>query len=271
MYIQSAAIVSFECRGKETWFHIQVVPDHAPVYRIQRQYPDFIRLAHALKNSMTDVRCHHTMLPSQRIKWVNKKLQRQRQAEELDQFLSTALLLFRSEEEENAAVELMRFLNYHPPYHRTKALPPAPTTATKSKCDERLQVFLFLGPRLFITVRVDRQQVTLDELRDSLNQVLHARGLDPLPHPSVLAYHHVSKPDRQGALHTLTLNRAEPYVDQDSFMNLATARRLAFFSQADPNEHDAIVLLIESDKDLSAAMAGTWRRLTHVTLTCLAW
>ncbi|KAG2228297.1 hypothetical protein INT45_011089 [Circinella minor] len=182
----------------------------------------------------------------------------------------------------------------------------SPTSTVHSWNSEDIQIFLFLSPRIFITVRIHRRS-TLEELRSALDQELIQHNLDPLPISSVLAYHHVGRSDRQGALYTLTLNCSEPCLDQDTLMTLTSAKYLSFFSKASDflsptptleqqqeqeqlkddekedeednnstsnNQHQieqGIVLLIGSDTDLEVAMNGKWRRLEHVTLTCLAW
>ncbi|KAI7850949.1 hypothetical protein BDC45DRAFT_572325 [Circinella umbellata] len=180
----------------------------------------------------------------------------------------------------------------------------SPTSTVHSWNSEDIQIFLFLSSKIFITVRIHRRS-TLEELRSALDQELIQHNLDPLPISSVLAYHHVGRSDRQGALYTLTLNCSEPCLDQDTLMTLTSAKYLSFFSKAsnflspshtlqqeqeqlkDEEKEDeednnstsksqhqieqGIVLLIASDADLEVAMNGKWRRLEHVTLTCLAW
>ncbi|KAI9270607.1 hypothetical protein BDA99DRAFT_502251 [Phascolomyces articulosus] len=501
-FIKSAAVRSYECRGKETWYQLQVNPNNEPGYRIYRRYEDFLRLDANLdsayytatkatiarsqtapnnnnisfyhhdscnKNSSsnssrrrapsyTDRLCKKNCLssstssltattvssflsvappniiacpttsfipeektalpslrnqhPTQEIYWLaNKRAKRKWQYQHIDRYLSQ---LFMMPLEVSQSPIVLRFFNYQPYryYHFTKSLPPTPPTLRQTRrqimqrnkdddnnnknsslrsenttttttttaiaapitrrkllirCkdkndinilnkkninkvdvegndneiednktmvmssssidvksqsatliaaphstihswnDETIQIFLFLSPRVFITVQINRRS-TLEELRDALDRELGQRHLDPLPTPSVLAYHHVSRSDRQGALYTLTLNCSEPWLDQDTLMTLASARYLTFFSKASnflppppspplPSSSPAskekdtdktsstnhqqpqqphpiqqgIVLLIASDSDLDAAMNGKWRRLDHVTLTCLAW
>ncbi|KAI8145458.1 hypothetical protein BJV82DRAFT_38438 [Fennellomyces sp. T-0311] len=397
-FIRSAAVRSYECRGKETWFQLQVSPVDEPVYRIYRRYDDFLRLDAQLDNIYaTEVAhsqttpdfahetCHsnsrrrvlsysnrlcetscssatavdHTQIslpslrshrPAQEIYWLaNKRAKRKWQQQHIDRYLSR---LFAMPLDVSQSPVVLRFLNYQPYryYHYTKSLPPTPPTIRRRRLsdtshplstnaspflpssderqtgestavsssanvtlkaddnnkstrtisrsvtlipqhppsfihswnDDTIQIFLFLSPRVFITVRVHRR-ATLDELRSALDKELTQSGLDPLPSPSVLAYHHVSRSDRQGALYTLTLNCSEPWLDQDTLMTLASARNLALFSKAanyvpppvtQSDQHriqQGIVLLIASDVDLETAMNGKWRRLDYVTLTCLAW
>ncbi|KAI9488628.1 hypothetical protein BDB00DRAFT_877203 [Zychaea mexicana] len=467
-FIRNASVRSYECRGKETWFQLQVFPTNEPVYRMYRRYDDFLRLDAQLDNayttaivrsqttpsgiahlqhhnhhhngngsnngtvnsrrrvdSYTDQLCEKictssssslshnettitktaattaptiTTLPNlrsyhstQEIYWLaNKRAKRKWQQQHIDCYLSRLFTTMPLEVSQSFIV--LRFLNYQPYryYHYTKTLPPTPPTLrrcrrrwllnnddegnsntdinvmgaplTKMKTAEprygssflrndnplhdndddkgqtigeggtggsmtavsssidlksqaatlvvsppttvhslngsTIQIFLFLSPRVFITVRIHRRSM-LHELRSALDRELTQRNLDPLPTPSVLAYHHVSRSDRQGALYTLTLNCSEPWLDQDTLMALTSARYLTFFSKASnflppplpplslqqQQQHkntlslnrqhriiqQGIVLLIATDKDLEAAMNGKWRRLDHVTLTCLAW
>ena len=96
---------------------------------------------------------------------------------------------------------------------------------------ETIQIFLFLSSSIFVTVRIQRRS-TLEELHNAFDQELIQHNLDPLPTSSVLAYHHVGRSDRQGALYTLTLNCSEPWLDQDTLMRLASTRYLSLFSKA---------------------------------------
>ncbi|KAI8075186.1 hypothetical protein BC940DRAFT_363222 [Gongronella butleri] len=181
-------------------------------------------------------------------------------------------------------------------------LPPLPGTSSHT-AGKHVTISLYLGPSSYVSVTLARDTMTLHELRTLLDDALADHALGSLPHPSVLAYHHVATNTREGALKTLTLNSQEPWIDCDNVMALASSHHIAFFSSSTPvpptsltnpdgstvspqkciaqqwkYRHDywpddtkERVLLIATEKDLQAAMNGKWRRLDHVTLSCLAW
>ncbi|CAO3636495.1 unnamed protein product [Cunninghamella echinulata] len=47
--IYSSSVISYEQKGKEIWFRIQIIPVREPCYSIQRRYEDFIDLSKQLK------------------------------------------------------------------------------------------------------------------------------------------------------------------------------------------------------------------------------
>ncbi|KAI8333593.1 hypothetical protein BC941DRAFT_516097 [Chlamydoabsidia padenii] len=181
------------------------------------------------------------------------------------------------------------------PRRYSKSLPPTPTLScitmdidTPPLNQDRpfsslLTLSLYLGPGSFITTVCSRKELTLEIVRRQLNQCLEDQGLEPLPTLSVLAYNHIASSDRQGALETLTLNQKKPpWMEYDHVMTLALDHRIAFFASTLPDrkwkynkkcsgENRGKVLLISCEKDLQAALHGKWRRLDHVTLSCLAW
>ncbi|ORZ22029.1 hypothetical protein BCR42DRAFT_161334 [Absidia repens] len=47
-FICSASVLSYERRGKETWYNILIVPRQEPCYTIHRRYQDFVHLSNQL-------------------------------------------------------------------------------------------------------------------------------------------------------------------------------------------------------------------------------
>ncbi|SAM00512.1 hypothetical protein [Absidia glauca] len=165
---------------------------------------------------------------------------------------------------------------------------PSTTSSSSSiPCDKDnapLHLSLYLGPGSFVSTTCARKNLTLEIVRRQLNKSLEEQGLEPLPPSSVLAYNHIASSDRQGALETLTLNQKDPWMEEyDQVMTLALSHRIAFFASTLPpgrkwkynkkmsGENKGKVLLVSCENDLQAALHGKWRRLDHVTLSCLAW
>ncbi|ORX48597.1 hypothetical protein DM01DRAFT_1118284 [Hesseltinella vesiculosa] len=179
---------------------------------------------------------------------------------------------------------------------------PPPSASCSSLATKYMSVSLYLGPQSYVTVTLPRDTMLLAELKHQLNHKLAEHQLDALPSPSVLAYHHIAITSREGALKTLTLNSRQPWIDCDNVMALASSHHITFFSSCTPipppnnspvpdaqshqkciarqwkyrkdhwpDDTKEQVLLIASNKDLQAALQGRWRRLDHVTLSCLAW
>ncbi|KAI9027356.1 hypothetical protein CLU79DRAFT_741522 [Phycomyces nitens] len=300
--IKSACVESYEQRGKETWYAIQIQPDHGPSYTVHRRFKDFLRLSDELcvlysngrttdttiwkkcqnvvSNSVLKTQSLPVLSPLPRHQsWCTKRSRQRKKQNRLDQYLFQLSIMPQSVWQSQA---VHRFLDHQP------ASGPSPNILDTSHnissnrslntfnplLPSCIQVCLFLG-HTSVTVHMQRHWSLL-ELRSALDHELALANLSLLPPSSSLAYYHLDQSDRQGALYTLTLNQKKPNVSMKSLADMATSRSFGYFSspQLQPcadNPSSGIVLLLASDKDLKTAMEGIWHRLDYVTLTCLTW